>query len=80
MKTNKTKTDVRNEDTELQYTLDVHNWERHSVNCYFCGELADERNCVPADNFNGNDGGDICPVCWKNNHAITHNNREENPD
>tara|TARA_Y100000034_G_scaffold80473_1_gene96544 strand:- start:440 stop:649 length:210 start_codon:yes stop_codon:yes gene_type:complete len=40
--------------------------ERHSVNCYFCNALVDERNCLPADNYNGNDGGDICPTCLDN--------------
>jgi hypothetical protein len=24
------------------------------VNCYFCGELVDERECVPADPWNDN--------------------------
>ncbi len=35
----------------------------HSVNCYFCGELFDEREGQRADEFNGGDGGDICPKC-----------------
>ena len=39
--------------------------DRHSVNCYFCGSLADERECIPADEFNGGDGGDACPKCAK---------------
>ena len=40
------------------------NWiESHSVNCYFCGELVDERDCVPADFYNGGDGGSCCPEC-----------------
>jgi len=40
------------------------NWiEKHSVNCYFCGKLFDEREGTNADEFNGNDGGDICPKC-----------------
>jgi len=40
------------------------NWiEKHSVNCYFCGTLVDERDCLPADEYNGNDGGDICKHC-----------------
>jgi hypothetical protein len=40
------------------------NWmERHSVDCYFCGILFDERDAMPADQFNDNDGGDICPAC-----------------
>jgi hypothetical protein len=37
--------------------------DKHSVNCYFCGKLVDERDCVPADPYNNNDGGDICPEC-----------------
>jgi hypothetical protein len=37
--------------------------DKHSVNCYFCGELVDERDCVPADEFNDNDGGDCCRCC-----------------
>ena len=37
--------------------------ERPSVNCYYCNDLVDERNCVPADNYNNNDGGDICLAC-----------------
>jgi len=40
------------------------NWiDRHSVNCYFCDALVDERECSPADPYNNNDGGDICPDC-----------------
>ena len=37
--------------------------ERHSVNCYFCGNLVDERDCLPADDYNGGDGGSICAEC-----------------
>lgn len=37
--------------------------DSHSVNCYFCNDLVDERKCIPADPYNGNDGGDICPKC-----------------
>ncbi len=37
--------------------------DRHSVNCYFCGELIDERDCQPADEYNNDDGGTICPNC-----------------
>ena len=49
------------------------NWiERHSVNCYFCGELVDERNCINADDFNGNDGGSICPDCLKKKKQQNH--------
>lgn len=36
---------------------------KHSVNCYFCGKLVDERECMPADKFNNNDGGDCCTDC-----------------
>ena len=40
------------------------NWvDTHSVTCYFCGKLFDEREGQPADEFNDNDGGDICPTC-----------------
>ena len=44
------------------------NWiEKHSINCYFCGELVDERECVPNTKEYGgnNDGGEICPKCQK---------------
>jgi len=37
--------------------------EKHSVSCYFCGELVDERECVPADKHNNGDGGDCCALC-----------------
>ena len=37
----------------------------HSINCYFCGKLFDEREGYPADEFNNNDGGTICPECLK---------------
>ena len=36
-----------------------------SVNRYFCGELFDERDGYPADEYNGNDGGAMCPDCQK---------------
>ena len=39
--------------------------DKHSVNCYFCGKLFDEREGVPADEFNDYAGGDICPECIK---------------
>jgi len=39
--------------------------DKHSINCYFCNVLADERECLPADNYNEWDGGDICPKCQK---------------
>lgn len=39
--------------------------DRHSVNCYFCGKLVDERECTPADDLNNNDGGDCCTACHK---------------
>lgn len=37
--------------------------DRHSVGCYFCGKEFDERDGSPADEFNGGDGGTICPSC-----------------
>ena len=39
--------------------------DKHSVGCYFCGRLVDERECIPADEYNENDGGSICPECLK---------------
>lgn len=45
---------------------DCPSWvEKHSVNCYFCNAVVDERECMDADKYNGNDGGDICPDCQK---------------
>ena len=41
---------------------------KHSVNCYFCGTLFDEREGMPADELNGNDGGTACPKCYKFRH------------
>ena len=37
--------------------------DKHSVNCYFCGHLIDEREGQNADNWNNNDGGTICDEC-----------------
>jgi hypothetical protein len=37
--------------------------EKHSINCYFCSRLANERKYTPADEWNDNDGGGICPEC-----------------
>jgi len=39
--------------------------ESHSVNCYFCGKLVDERDCTPADDLNDSNGGECCPECRK---------------
>jgi len=36
-----------------------------SINCYFCNALSDERECMPADPYNNNDGGEVCPECMK---------------
>ena len=33
--------------------------DKHSVNCFMCGELVDERECLSGM---GNEG-DICPKC-----------------
>ena len=38
--------------------------DAHSVNCYFCQELIDERESFPADGFNQDDGGSICQGCY----------------
>lgn len=46
--------------------------DKHSVNCYYCGDLKDERECADAGDYNGNDGGSICRDC-----QITHPNIEE---
>ena len=55
--------DVKKVVTRLHELAD---WiDKHSVNCYFCGKLFDEREGQNADPFNGNDGGDICPDCLK---------------
>lgn len=43
--------------------MDERTRDRHSVNCYFCGEEGDEREWQQADKYNGNDGGHICPNC-----------------
>jgi hypothetical protein len=43
--------------------MDAQTIDRHSVNCYVCTELTDERHTQPADNYNGNDGGSICTLC-----------------
>ena len=45
--------------------MDRRTLDRHSVGCYFCGILFDERNGSNADEYNGNDGGSICPGCLK---------------
>ena len=37
--------------------------KKHSVGCYFCGVLFDEREGLNADDFNNNDGGSICQNC-----------------
>ena len=51
---------------------EMSNWiDKHSINCYFCGELADERECLPADDYNNGDGGDICPKCQKTHERTT---------
>ena len=38
---------------------------KHSVGCYFCGDLVDERECTPADDYNGEDGGSMCERCQR---------------
>ena len=39
--------------------------DRHSVSCYFCARLFDERDGYPADEYNAHNGGSICPDCIK---------------
>lgn len=37
--------------------------DRHSVNCYYCGKLFDERESIGES---PNDGGEVCPDChWQ---------------
>ena len=36
--------------------------DRHSVNCYDCGALVDERDAVDGDEWTG-DGGSLCKEC-----------------
>ena len=38
--------------------------DRHSVNCYDCGALVDERDCIPGDEITG-DGGSLCKLCFE---------------
>ena len=33
------------------------------VNCYFCGEVFDERYTLNADPYNDGDGGEVCRGC-----------------
>ena len=40
-----------------------------SVNCYFCGVLKDEKDCIHADEYNENDGGSICQKCLTEIHG-----------
>lgn len=49
--------------TCLEDSMDEQTIDRHSVNCYFCCELMDEREGFPADQYNHQDGGTICPKC-----------------
>lgn len=50
-------------ENEQEETYDEPDWiDRHSVNCFICGKLVDERDCIP-----GSDGeGSICPDCQVN--------------
>jgi len=38
--------------------------DRHSVNCFWCENLVDERNCIA--NPDEDEGGDICLKCQDN--------------
>ena len=44
---------------QLEHGLD------NSVNCYFCGEFFRDKECIPADEYNNDDGGSICKECLK---------------
>jgi len=33
--------------------------DRHSINCIKCGELVDERDCIHAEDSEG----EVCPKC-----------------
>jgi len=37
--------------------------DSHSVHCYFCEALIDEREAIRADKYNGDDGGMTCQSC-----------------
>jgi len=50
-------------DEEIEDAQQLAVRDSHSVNCYFCGNEFDEREGLPADPYNNNDGGDICPAC-----------------
>lgn len=39
--------------------------DRTTVTCYFCAKEFPDSECIPADEFNGNDGGEICESCVK---------------
>ena len=54
----------------MNETLKENDWSERkereldrSVNCYFCGELFSDNDCLPADEHNNDDGGSICEVC-----------------
>jgi hypothetical protein len=51
--------------------------DRHSVGCYYCGALADERECVPnTAEYGGNDdGGSICMACHEAGYHLEQNRR-----
>ena len=40
-----------------------------SINCYFCGLLFDGRDCWNADEYNEQDGGNICEKCLTEIHG-----------
>ena len=39
--------------------MSAEDWIEHSVNCFQCSKLVDERDCVSGLGFEG----DICPSC-----------------
>lgn len=55
------------EDSPCPACEDVEEFQRRNstCNCYFCGREFDDSDGIPADPYNGNDGGEICPACVK---------------
>ena len=43
----------------IKNPMDERTIDRHSVNCFACGKLVDERECTPGVGFEG----DICSEC-----------------
>lgn len=76
MKANKERSEAADIIEEMMNNPDLEEFDdpswidRHSVNCYYCADLIDERDCMPADKWNNNNGGDICPKCQKTHKPV----------